>query len=138
MKVWGCLQPAQDSGAMTSALEHSSIHGGSSPPHIVSLVSVVPTGNFIDEYGESVDLYFLFGRNWDNYFSFGEVKRLIAHPSYNDGTLQNDIALVEFQSPVTDVDVMPLNTDSITNSLVWRRASKWLALESPHQMGRFR
>lgn len=76
----------------------------------------VQNGAFVDEYGDTVDLYFLFGRNWDNYFAFGEVKRLIGHPSYNDNNLQNDIALVEFNSPITNVDIMPLNTDSMTNS----------------------
>ncbi|MEC8379566.1 MAG: trypsin-like serine protease [Myxococcota bacterium] len=83
--------------------------------HCVSNISG-SNGNFVDEYGDSVDLYFLFGRNWDNYFAFGEVKRFIAHPGYNDGTLQNDIALVEFNDAITNVDVMPINTDSITNS----------------------
>ena len=76
----------------------------------------VQNDQFVDEYGDTVDLYFLFGRNWDNYTDFGEVKRLIPHPSYNTNTLQNDIGLVEFDSPITSIDVMPLNTDSMTNS----------------------
>jgi secreted trypsin-like serine protease len=84
--------------------------------HCVVGYSEQNNGFYDQEYGENVDLFFLFGRNWDNYFSFGEVKRLIPHPSYNDNNLQNDIALVEFIDPITGVDVMPLNTDSITNS----------------------
>lgn len=44
-----------------------------------------------------------------------EVKREIPHPSYNDGTLDYDIALLELSSPV-DYAPIALNTDAAVES----------------------
>jgi len=37
------------------------------------------------------------------------------HPRYDANNLQNDIGIVELESPITSMDIMPVNKDSITN-----------------------
>lgn len=36
------------------------------------------------------------------------VKRIVIHPNYNNTTLNNDVALVQLQNPVTNAQILPL------------------------------
>jgi len=47
---------------------------------------------------------------------YAQAASWTAHPSYNDSTLQNDIGIVELDTPITSIPFMPVNKDSIRNS----------------------
>jgi len=47
------------------------------------------------------------------------VKRIFSHPKFNTETVNNDIALLQLQSPVTDVPALPL----VSGSALWVNAT---------------
>ncbi|MDP2309619.1 MAG: serine protease [Pseudomonadota bacterium] len=44
---------------------------------------------------------------------YAYARRWIEHPSYNDSTLQNDIGIIELETDITSIDIMPVNKDDI-------------------------
>ncbi|MFT5582460.1 MAG: MYXO-CTERM domain-containing protein [Cognaticolwellia sp.] len=73
-----------------------------------------------DEYWDAGwDVYFVFASdvyNESSWQDYAEVKRAIAHPSYNTSTLEHDLGLLELKTSITSITPMPVNRSSPASS----------------------
>lgn len=73
-----------------------------------------------DDYWKSGwDVYFVFASdvyNESSWQDYAEVKRAIAHPSYNTSSLEHDLGLLELKTNITSITPMPVNRSAPTGS----------------------